>query len=42
MIQTVFCSVPAMQTFFTSDTHFDDQYAIQYFNHPLKNIDDMK
>src|SRR6266487_5374172 len=24
-----------MQTFFTSDTHFDDQYAIQYFNRPF-------
>ena len=30
-----------MKTFLTSDTHFDDEYAIQYFNRPFKNIDEM-
>jgi calcineurin-like phosphoesterase family protein len=30
-----------MQTFFTSDTHFDDEYAIQYFNRPFKSLDEM-
>jgi calcineurin-like phosphoesterase family protein len=30
-----------MKTFFTSDTHFDDEYAILYFNRPFKNIDEM-
>lgn len=30
-----------MQTFFTSDTHFDDQYAIQYFNRPFQSVDEM-
>jgi calcineurin-like phosphoesterase family protein len=30
-----------MQTFFTSDTHFDDPYAIQYFQRPFKSIDEM-
>ena len=30
-----------MQTFFTSDTHFDDEYAISYFNRPFKNVDEM-
>jgi len=30
-----------MQTFFTSDTHFDDKYAIQYFNRPFKSMDEM-
>jgi calcineurin-like phosphoesterase family protein len=30
-----------MQTFFTSDTHFDDEYAIQYFNRPFKSVDEM-
>ncbi len=30
-----------MQTFFTSDTHFDDQYAIQYFNRPFRSVDEM-
>ena len=30
-----------MQTFFTSDTHFDDKYAIQYFNRPFKSVDEM-
>ena len=30
-----------MQTFFTSDTHFDDEFAIEYFNRPFQNIDEM-
>ena len=30
-----------MPTFFTSDTHFDDQYSIQYFNRPFKSVDEM-
>lgn len=30
-----------MQTFFTSDTHFDDTYAISYFNRPFKSVDEM-
>lgn len=30
-----------MQTFFTSDTHFGDQYAIQYFHRPFKSVDEM-
>lgn len=30
-----------MQTFFTSDTHFDDPYAIPYFHRPFKNLDEM-
>jgi calcineurin-like phosphoesterase family protein len=30
-----------MQTFFTSDTHFDDSYAIQYFNRPFKSVGEM-
>ncbi len=30
-----------MQTFFTSDTHFDDEYAIQYFNRPFQSMDEM-
>ena len=30
-----------MQTFFTSDTHFDDEFAIQYFNRPFKSVDEM-
>jgi len=30
-----------VQTFFTSDTHFDDQYAIQYFNRPFRSVDEM-
>jgi calcineurin-like phosphoesterase family protein len=30
-----------MQTFFTSDTHFDDEFAIEYFNRPFKSMDEM-
>jgi calcineurin-like phosphoesterase family protein len=30
-----------MQTFFTSDTHFDDEYAIQYFSRPFQSVDKM-
>ena len=30
-----------MQTFFTSDTHFDDPYSIQYFNRPFQSVDEM-
>ena len=30
-----------MQTFFTSDTHFDDEFAIQYFNRPFQSVDKM-
>jgi calcineurin-like phosphoesterase family protein len=30
-----------MQTFFTSDTHFDDPYAIPYFQRPFKSVDEM-
>ena len=30
-----------MQMFFTSDTHFDDTYAIQYFNRPFRSVDEM-
>ena len=30
-----------MQTFFTSDTHFDDEFAIQYFNRPFQSVDEM-
>jgi calcineurin-like phosphoesterase family protein len=30
-----------MPIFFTSDTHFDDELAIQYFNRPFKNVDEM-
>ena len=29
------------RTFFTSDTHFDDEYAIQYFNRQFKNVEEM-
>lgn len=29
------------QTFFTSDTHFDDGDAIEYFDRPFKNVDEM-
>jgi calcineurin-like phosphoesterase family protein len=31
----------AMQIFFTSDTHFDDTYAIKYFSRPFKSVDEM-
>ena len=30
-----------MATFFTSDTHFDDPYSIEYFNRPFKSMDEM-
>jgi calcineurin-like phosphoesterase family protein len=30
-----------MQTFFTSDTHFDDPYSIEYFNRPFQNVGEM-
>ena len=30
-----------MQTFFTSDTHFDDEYAISYFSRPFQSVDEM-
>ena len=30
-----------MQTFFTSDTHFDDEYSIEYFHRPFKSVDEM-
>ena len=30
-----------MQTFFTSDTHFDDEFAIPYFNRPFQSVDEM-
>ena len=30
-----------MQTFFTSDTHFDDPYSIEYFQRPFESVDDM-
>jgi calcineurin-like phosphoesterase family protein len=30
-----------MQTFFTADTHFDDTYAIQYFNRPFQSVEEM-
>jgi calcineurin-like phosphoesterase family protein len=30
-----------MQTFFTSDTHFDDEFAIQYFNRPFQSVGEM-
>jgi calcineurin-like phosphoesterase family protein len=30
-----------MQTFFTSDTHFDDEFAIQYFSRPFQSVDEM-
>jgi calcineurin-like phosphoesterase family protein len=30
-----------MQTFFTSDTHFDDPYAIEYFHRPFQSVDEM-
>ena len=30
-----------MRTFFTSDTHFDDPYGLQYFNRPFHSVDEM-
>jgi calcineurin-like phosphoesterase family protein len=30
-----------MQTFFTSDTHFDDEFAIPYFTRPFQSMDEM-
>ena len=30
-----------MQTFFTADTHFDDEFAIPYFNRPFQSMDEM-
>jgi calcineurin-like phosphoesterase family protein len=30
-----------MGTFFTSDTHFDDPYSLQYFNRPFQSMDEM-
>jgi len=30
-----------MQIFFTSDTHFDDEHAISYFNRPFESVDEM-
>jgi calcineurin-like phosphoesterase family protein len=30
-----------MQTFFTSDTHFDDEFAVSYFNRPFQSMDEM-
>ena len=30
-----------MQTFFTSDTHFDDEFAIEYFKRPFQSVDAM-
>jgi calcineurin-like phosphoesterase family protein len=30
-----------MRTFFTSDTHFDDSDAIQYFNRPFRSVEEM-
>ena len=30
-----------MRTFFTSDTHFDDEYSLAYFNRPFKSVDKM-
>lgn len=30
-----------MQTFFTSDTHFDDEYALSYFGRPFQSVDEM-
>jgi calcineurin-like phosphoesterase family protein len=30
-----------MNTFFTSDTHFDDEYVIRYFNRPFNSVDEM-
>jgi calcineurin-like phosphoesterase family protein len=33
--------VTVVRTFFTSDTHFDDEYAISYFNRPFQSVDEM-
>ena len=30
-----------MHTFFTSDTHFDDDYGLAYFKRPFKSLDEM-
>jgi calcineurin-like phosphoesterase family protein len=30
-----------MQAFFTSDSHFDDELAIQYFSRPFQSVDEM-
>lgn len=30
-----------MQTFFTADTHFDDEFAIEYFHRPFQSVDEM-
>ena len=30
-----------MRTFFTADTHFDDDFAIEYFNRPFQSTDEM-
>jgi calcineurin-like phosphoesterase family protein len=30
-----------MHTFFTSDTHFDDEFAIQYFSRSFQSMDEM-
>jgi calcineurin-like phosphoesterase family protein len=30
-----------MKTFFTSDSHFDDDFAIEYFHRPFRNVDEM-
>jgi calcineurin-like phosphoesterase family protein len=30
-----------MQTFFTSDTHFDDAFAIEYFSRPFQSVDEI-
>jgi calcineurin-like phosphoesterase family protein len=30
-----------MNTFFTADTHFDDKYAIEYFNRPFNSMNEM-
>lgn len=33
--------LPSVKTFFTADTHFDDEYAIQYFNRPFESVSEM-
>ena len=30
-----------MQTFFTADTHFDDEFAIPYFSRPFQSMEEM-